>query len=97
MEVKKLVSYGRAPRQAKAKDKVKAENDLLKLELEPEHGMEEIDTSELQTEIEYQWLTRIQNFEEQYKDANQIKVYDFLGRPAFRKADELKPGEIEAE
>src|SRR6266850_4078323 len=87
----------RRPRQASAVDELKAENELLKLKLELEYGMEGNDTSVLQPAIENEWLNHIYSFEKQYKDAGRIKVYDFLGRPAFKKAEELKPEEIGAE
>jgi hypothetical protein len=47
--------------------------------------------------MENQWLSHIDNFEQQYKDARRIKVFDFIGRPAFRKMDDLKPEEIGSE
>jgi hypothetical protein len=88
----------RFPSQAFANDEFTEENELLRLSrFEPEYGTEESDTPGREPAIEYQWLKRIQNFEEQYKGAKRVKVYDFLGRPAFKKMEELKPQEIEAE
>jgi len=97
MEVKKATRPKRVHRQVRVKDEVKAENELLKLRHELEHDIEGSDFFELQPAIEYQWLNRIQDFEQQYQDAKRIKVYDFLGRPAFKKVEELKPHEIDAE
>ena len=71
-----------------------AENNLLKLKLGLEHGMQMADTGSLSPEIENQWLKHVYAFEQQYKDARRIKLYDYLGRPEFRKWDSLAPEEI---
>ncbi len=73
-------------------DELKAENELLKLKLELEHGMKQSETSLLTPEAENQWLNRMYEFEQQYKDSQRVKVYDAIGRPDFRKLDDL-PGE----
>ena len=83
--------------QASAKDELKEENELLKLKLELEYGMTRSNTSALQPAMENQWLNHIFNLEQQYKDARRIKVYDFIGRPAFKKMEELKSEEISNE
>jgi len=70
-------------------EQLKAENALLKLKLELEHGMKQADTSSLSAEVENSWLNNIYNFEQQYKNAKRIKVYDAIGRPAFKKLAEL--------
>ena len=74
---------------------LKFENELLKLKLEVEHSMKHEETSSsLSPEIENRWLNQIYNFEQQYKDAKRIKVFDALNRPAVKKLDELLPEEI---
>jgi hypothetical protein len=78
-------------------DELKDENELLKLKLELEHGMKHNDTSSLSPEVENEWLNYVYAFEQQYKDAKRIKVFDALGRPAYKKADDLKPGEVAKE
>ena len=81
----------------KNEDELKAENALLKLKLEMEHGMLANDTSKLDAEMENQWLNNIYDFEKQFQEGRRIKVYDMLGRPDFRKHDELNGEEISAE
>ena len=49
-------------------EQVKAENEILKLKLELEYGMNQSDTSALSAETENQWLNYIYNFEQQSKD-----------------------------
>src|SRR3990170_2446062 len=73
---------------------LKFENELLKLKLEVEHGMTQEDTSSLTPEIENRWLNQIYSFEQQYKDAKRIKVYDALARPVVKKLEELLPEEV---
>lgn len=74
-------------------DDLKAENNLLKLKLGLEHGMQMEDTSTLSPGLENQWLKSVYAFEQQFKDAKPIKVYDYIGQPAFRKWDTLTSGE----
>ncbi len=73
---------------------LKFENELLKLKLEVEHGMKQGDISSLSPGIENRWLNHIYNFEQQYKDAKRIKVFDALGRPVVKKLEELLPEQI---
>lgn len=83
--------------QLNPEDELKAENGLLKLKLELEHGMKHNDTSSLKPEVEIEWLNYVYAFEQQYKDAKRIKVFDKLDRPDYKKVDDLKPGEIARE
>jgi hypothetical protein len=75
-------------------DELKAESELLRLKLELEHGMKHSETSSLSPEMENQWLSYIYNFEQKHKDARRIKVYEVIGRPHFKKHDELLPEEV---
>ncbi|MEX1238097.1 MAG: hypothetical protein WEB30_00210 [Cyclobacteriaceae bacterium] len=78
-------------------DDLRAENNLLKLKLTLEYGMQMEETSKLSPGVENQWLKSVYAFERQFKDAKRIKVYDYIGRPAFKKWDTLAPGEIAKE
>ena len=78
-------------------DELRAENEVLKLKLKLEYGMEIHEKSSLPPAIENKWLSNMYNFEKQYKEAKRIKVYDHLGRLSFVKVDDLKPREIKAE
>ena len=79
------------------KDEILAENNLLKLKLSLEHGMKMEALSELDPEVENQWLKSVYAFEQQFKDVKKIKVYDRIGRPSFRKWDTLTPEETTQE
>ena len=50
--------------------------------------MQDMDSS-LGKETENEWLNCIYNFEKQYAENKRIKLYDFLGRPEFRKVNDL--------
>jgi hypothetical protein len=77
-------------------DELKAENELLKLKLEMEHGMKHQESS-LPPEIENQWLNHVYNFEQQWENAKQTTVYKFLDSPPFKEIGELKEEQVEAE
>jgi hypothetical protein len=69
-----------------------AENNLLKLKLSMEHGMQQMgDTNSLSPEMENQWLKQVYAFEQQFRDAKSIQLYDYLGRPEYMKWDTLTP------
>ncbi len=75
-------------------DELKFENELLKLKLELEHGMKQADTSALSADGENQWLNYMYNFEQQFKGAKRVKVYEVIGHPAFKKLEELSAKKI---
>jgi hypothetical protein len=78
-------------------DELKAENNLLKLKLGLEHGMQMHESGTLSPDIENEWLKSVYAFEQQYKNAKKIKVYDRIGRPPVRKWDTLTSNEISEE
>jgi hypothetical protein len=78
-------------------DEVRAENELLKLKLEMEHGMSDMDVKSLSTDAENQWLNYIYNFEKEYKDAQRIKVLEFIGNPTYKSISEIEADEIPQE
>lgn len=77
-----------------AQDLIKFENELLKIKLQVEFGMEQANTSELSPEIENTWLNNIYDFERQFKNAKRIKVFDALGRPEVKKLNQLSREDV---
>ena len=75
-------------------DEIRADNELLKLKLELEFGMEMHETSSLNPEVENQWLRQIHDFEKHWKKSERVKVYDFIKRPPFRAIESLHENEI---
>lgn len=80
-----------------AEDNLKAENTMLKFKLGLEYGMQMQESGDLSPTVENKWLKSVYEFEQQYKDAKPVKVYDHIGRPAFMKCDELSVIEISNE
>ncbi len=72
----------------------KMENDILHLQLQAELGCEMIRDQIIPPELENIFLKNVLDFEHAYANANQVKVYDFIGRPAFRKPTELNDNEL---
>ena len=83
-----------ATRQTDPEDEIRASNELLKLKLELDHGMVMSETSGLPPEVENRWLQNIHDFEALHENAKQVKVYDFLKRPAFERIESLKASEV---
>ena len=77
-------------------EKLQAENEILKLKLQAEFGMEKMESS-LNEGMENEWLNYIYNFEKQFAEQKSCTVYDFIGRPGFRKANELTKEETPKE
>ncbi len=77
-----------------SEEELRAENELLRLKLQLDHGMQHSDSSMLTPETENQWLNHIYNFEQQYQNSQQVKVYDFVGRPAFSKLADLSGKDV---
>jgi len=75
----------------------KIDTELKKKELEEKYGAHFSENSKISPELENKWLNSIEEFEVQFENANQVTVFEFLGKPAFKKIDELKPEEITIE
>jgi hypothetical protein len=77
-------------------EKIRQENDLLKLKMMAEQGAKFFEGSEteLSPTIENQWLNYIQNFEELHKNAKKISVYKLIGEPAFEAEEDLDDASI---
>jgi hypothetical protein len=78
-------------------EELKAQNEVLKLKLGLEHGMQEYDCALPDPAAENQWLNNIYDFEQAFKNAKRVKIYDFIGRPTFKKAEKLSREEIAKE
>ena len=80
-------------------EQLKAENELLRLKLIAEKGAKFGDNPDMGLDpgVENEWLNYIQNFEERHKNAKKISVYDFIGRPAYTKAQDLDDASLEVE
>ncbi|MGN6439499.1 MAG: hypothetical protein ACTHMM_23440 [Agriterribacter sp.] len=80
-------------------ERLKAENDFLKMKLMLENGarFSENSNQSLPPQMENEFLNRIIAFEEQSKNPKYIKVFDKIGRPAFFKpVAEIPESELDA-
>jgi hypothetical protein len=70
---------------------IQQENEFKKMKLKLEHNAIFPDSSQmnLPPEIEGMFLDSIFNFEKAYKNSRKITVYEKLGAPKFKNADEL--------
>ncbi len=78
-------------------DRLKAENDFLKMKLMLEHGaqFDEMENNELPAEIENEFLNNIIAFEKQFEQKKIVKVYDKIGKPRhFKPVNEIADDEI---
>jgi hypothetical protein len=81
-------------------DKLRAANEEKKNKLIEQYGACFSDMStnnELPPEIESQFLDNILAFETNYDSTNRIPLYDFVGKPTYRKVGDLSDKEITEE
>ena len=71
-------------------ENLRIENEILKLKMQAESGaVFGGGIADLPPEIEAQFLQNIQKFEDAWKNVNYIKVYDYIGKPDYKKEDDL--------
>ena len=78
-------------------ENLRIENEILKLKLQAEKGAVFGDSNDLPADIEHSFLQNVQQFEDAWKDAKQVKVYELLGNPDYKKESELTDIEIKTE
>ena len=79
-------------------EKIKAENDFLKMKIMLQHGGQfgGTENSDLPPEIENQFLNNIMAFEQQYEKHKTIKVFDKTGKPDhFKPVGQIDDSDIE--
>jgi hypothetical protein len=77
-------------------ERLNAEKEVLKLKLGFEYGFNHPD---LKTDDDYdfEFMENLYEFERQFAEHKDIRVYDMVGRPEFRYADEMTSAEISEE
>jgi len=81
-------------------EKLRIENEVKKIKLSLEHGAhfsESDRTNNLDPRLEAAFLNNIEQFENAYQNCKQISVYDFIGKPEFKKAEDVPDNEISTE
>ena len=74
------------------------ENEILKLKMQAERGAFFGGKVEyLPPELEAEFLKNVQQFEDSFDKASEISIYECIGQPAYKKAEELMPEEVKGE
>jgi hypothetical protein len=70
------------------------ENEILKLKMQAERGaMFGGNMEGLPPEVEAEFLKNVQSFEDSFDKAKQISIFECIGKPEYKKTDELKSEE----
>ncbi len=78
-------------------ENLRMENELLKLKMQAELGAQSYSTSDIDPEIENEFLKNVMAFEQNYANAKPVKIGDLAGNPEVKKAADLADDEIETE
>jgi hypothetical protein len=79
-------------------EKLQADSDLLKIKLEMEFGMQSMGSSpNLDDKMQNDFLNYIYNFEKEYAKNKRITVYEKIGKPDFKKAEDLSITDLNKE
>jgi hypothetical protein len=78
------------------KENLRIENELMKIKLKAQYGDAfQMDSSaELSPDVENQFLKNILAFEESYNKGDFITVYDRIGKPDYKPAEEMSETEL---
>ncbi len=79
------------------REKLRLDNEVRKIKMELEKGakfIEDPDMPSLPPEIENEFLNYIEQFEQINEQTPRISLYELIGKPAFRKVDELDDEEL---
>jgi len=81
-------------------ERLKQENQLKRMKLRLEYGANfpiESSNEDLSPQEEGKFLDYIAQFEKAYRNSDRITVYEYIGKPAFRKTETIADDEISAE
>ena len=80
-------------------DKLSIENEIMKIKLQMQFGDDFMMKSNgsLPPEIENQFLKQIMSYEDNHKNVEQVTVFEKIGKPDFKKVEELNADEISKE
>ncbi|MDB5014615.1 MAG: hypothetical protein JWQ25_2817 [Daejeonella sp.] len=71
------------------RENLRMENELLRLQLKAETGADSNSLGSTPVEIENLFLKHVLEFERAYATVKQIKIFDLLGKPTFKNAEQL--------
>ncbi|HMK25585.1 MAG TPA: hypothetical protein VK483_06090 [Chitinophagaceae bacterium] len=77
---------------------LRIENEILKLKMQAERGaLFGGNLEDLPPEMEAEFLKNVQQFEDSFDKARQVTIYECIGKPAYKKVEELMPEKIKGE
>lgn len=81
------------------REKLRLENEILKIKMQAQYGamFGGSGSEEFTPEMEHAFLKNVLAFEEQYQNRKTITVYDLLGKPSYKKFEELTADEVKPE
>jgi len=87
------------PKKARSQEELRMDNELKKLKLTAERGasFNESPGEAMPPDVESQWLDNIKKFDEAFDKAKPVVLYDKIGKPEFRKSDQVHDSELKAE
>ncbi|MGB8192941.1 MAG: hypothetical protein WCF67_13520 [Chitinophagaceae bacterium] len=94
---KKPIPHVTSPVSKKKRKKLRLENEQMRHKLQTQAGAIINFKEELPPEVENVFLSSVLAFEEASQNMKMVSVYEFLGRPEYKKIEELTPEEISAE
>ena len=74
---------------------MRMENEILKLKIQAETGGVFGGRDDIPPEIENYFLQRIRSFEEAWRNARQVKVFELIGCPDFQNENELEDDQLD--
>ena len=81
-------------------DDINAENEIKKIKLALEHGMDlskSLENSAMPPELESKFLDYVQQWEDEFAKGKMIKIYDFVGTPEWTPVADLADEQVTAE
>ena len=81
-------------------ERIKQENNLKKMKLRLEYGADfplESENNDLPVEVESQFLDNVMEFEKAFHHSERIRIYDFIGKPDYKKCETIPDPEISTE
>lgn len=90
-------SNGEGPLHEDPEKNLRIENEILQMKLHAEFGGFSGGSGNLPAEVENEFLKSVLEFERRYKDVKFIPVFDFIGKPVLKKAEELSDKAMEVE
>ncbi|TFF33824.1 hypothetical protein [Mucilaginibacter psychrotolerans] len=76
-------------------ESLRMENEFLHLKLKAEYGADSFSSGNLDPELENMFLKNIMAFENSYAANKRATVFEILGRPNFKRADELNDTDLD--